>query len=81
VVIAVTVSGKEVADMAASEDARNSQSSSGPKDAPDKDSSSSKTMNTEKGGDPQPVQKPSQAEGDPATIDADIRQKEREGKL
>jgi hypothetical protein len=51
------------------------------KDAPDKDSGSSKTINAGEGGEPQPVQKPSQAEGDPATIDADIRQKEREGKL
>jgi|GEM_PF-6889702 len=51
------------------------------KDAPDKDSSSTKTTNAWEGGETQSVQKPSQAEGDPATIDADIRQKEREGKL
>lgn len=51
------------------------------KDAPDKDSGSSKTTGAGEGGETQPVQKPSQAEGDRATIDADIRQKEREGKL
>lgn len=81
VVLAVTLSGKEITDMSSSEDAINSQSSGGSKDAPDKDSGSSKTTGTGESGVPQPVQKPSQAEGDPATIDADIRQKEREGKL
>lgn len=64
-----------------SQDATKSQPGGSSKDAPDKDSGSSKMTGDGEGGEPQPVQKPSQAEGDPATIDADIRQKEREGKL